>query len=143
MNVAPPVLNPTNGAAVQNLISQLIAQKVPVVVDPTFDALGTLYFLNNIIDRRKFSMNSHAESLMLAIQNDTEVKNLSPHLEALLYIVNNIAIKVKDEETRKPLKMFSKEKLEYQKEQELALKVRLYNPDGTPKPVDNGYAPGW
>lgn len=143
MNVAPPVMNPTNGAAVQNLVSQLIAQKVPVVVDQTFDAIGTLYFLNNVIDRRKFTMNSQAESLRQAMQSDTEVKNLSPHLEALLYIVNNIAIKVKAEDNRKPLKMFSKEKFEYQKEQELALKGRERNPDGTLKPIDKGYAQGW
>jgi hypothetical protein len=143
MNIAPPVMNPTNGAAVQNLVSQLIAQKVPVVVDQTFDAIGTLYFLNNVIDRRKFTMNSQAESLRQAMQSDTEVKNLSPHLEALLYIVNNIAIKVKAEDNRKPLKMFSKEKFEYQKEQELALKGRERNPDGSLKPIDKGYAQGW
>jgi hypothetical protein len=142
-NIAPPVMNPTNGAAVKNLISQLIEKKISVVVDPTFDALGAIYFLNTVIDSRKFTVNSQAKDLLLALQSNTELKNLSPHLEALLYIVNNIAIKVKAEDNRKPLKMFSKEKFEYQKEQELALKGRERNPDGSLKPIDKGYAQGW
>jgi hypothetical protein len=141
--IAPPTINATNGAAVKNLISLLLERKVGVEVDENYDSLGALYFLNSVIDKRKFTVNSQAKSFLIAAQTDCDMKNVSPHLECLLYIVNNIYVKVKLEDTRKPLRSFTKEKFEYQKEQEALARDRAFNEDGTPKAIDPGFAPGW
>ena len=141
--IGPALLNPTDGSSTKNLISALIERKVYVEIDQSFDALGAIYFLNSIIDKRKFSVNSQSQKLLIAMQNDAEIKGMSPHLEALLYIVNNINLKAKSEDNRKPIKPFTKEKVEYQKEQEELAKGKEYNADGTITVAAKGYAPGW
>ena len=143
IHIGPPVMNETNGAAVKNLVSELMKRKVNIVIDQSFDELSAIYFLNDLIDRKKVSVNTQAKGLLLAMRNDMEIKGMSPYLEALLFIVNNIAVQVRAEDNRKPLKMFTKEKMQYQLEQEAMLKRLAIGEDGRPKEEDKGYSQGW
>jgi hypothetical protein len=124
-----------NSVAAKNVVAELMRKKVSMIVNESYDPVGSLYFLNAAIDNKLFTVNPMCRGLLLAMQNDVEVKQLSPHVEALLYVVNNIYLKRKMEDTRKPLKPFTKEKYEYQQQQEEILK-------GVTKKVEN-YSPGW
>ena len=135
-NIGPSQMNETNGAAVKNVVSALMEKKVALEIDQTYDVLGSLFFLNSCIDRRKFSVNPQAKHLLLSMQNDVEIKGISSHLEALLYIVNNVYVQVKMEDTRKPIKPFTKDKTKYQEEQEVLIK-------GKQSPDKKDFAEGW
>lgn len=131
-NVGHPNLD---SDAVKNIVNELMKKAVYIEVDDIFDPLSSMYFLNQLIDNKKLTINSCCRGLLLGMQNDVEIKELSPHLEALLYVINNIYVQVKEEDRRKPLKPFTKEKYKYQQEQQRILIDKEYK--------DKEYAPGW
>jgi phage terminase large subunit-like protein len=122
-----------NSDSNQSLLNEILKRKLSIEITDDIDKLGTLYFLNGMIDKGNFTVDSNCDKLLLAIQNSSDIKNISPFLMSLLYIINNIYVSVKRIE-REPAKPFSRESAKYQAEQTALL---------TRGKVKQELSPGW
>jgi predicted phage terminase large subunit-like protein len=130
VNIGPPELH---SDAQRTVMTSLAEKGLRLTIDDDYDALASVYYLNSLVDKKMFSVNSICRDLLLSIQNDTEIKNTGSHLTALLYIINNVRIKRKSEPI-KPMRSFSREKLRYQESQYKALRGQA---------SEEPNAPGW
>jgi hypothetical protein len=108
--------------AVRTLITEFMDAGIPIEVDNTFDPLSSLYFLNTLTDNKTFTLSSKCRNTILAMQNSTDIKDISPYLKSLLYIINNIQVQAKNKTEEAALKPFTKQKIEYIKNIEYDLK---------------------
>jgi phage terminase large subunit-like protein len=125
-----------NSASNRSLNDDLMLKNIYIEIDEELDSLGSLYFMNAMIDKHNFTVSSKCRNLLLALQNDTDLKELSPYSLSLLYIINNINIKVKTEREVEELKPFTKERMEYIKEATLEMKTKDFH-------SNKGFKEGW
>jgi phage terminase large subunit-like protein len=124
-----------NSDSNRSLLQELMLKQVYIHTDDSFDALGSLYFLNAMIDKKNFTVSSKCRELLIGMQNDTDLKELSVFSSALLYIINNINIIVKQERFQKEYKPFNKESNDFRTQQERELRLGGL--------AHKGYKPGW
>jgi hypothetical protein len=63
------------------------ASNAPRTMD-NFDAMTAVYRLNALITEGQVSVSAGCSKLLLALQNDCDVKRVSPHLLAVLYVIS-------------------------------------------------------
>ena len=109
-------LKEADSNSTKSVQNNLTAKGAWINTDESFDPLGSLFFLNSLIDTGRFTISSKCRNLLLNLQNNTEIKNIGSYLNALLYIINNLTVMSKDPKADEPLKPFSKEKVAAQKQ---------------------------
>lgn len=67
----------------------LIQEKLVTKPMANYDALASVYRLNTLIQEGCFRVNQGCTDLIIAMQNDSDIKHLSPPLQALLFIVSD------------------------------------------------------
>lgn len=94
-----------------SLYRELIKERIIAKPLENFDALASVYRLNTLIQDNCFIVNQLCTDLIVALQNDTDIKHLSPCLQALLYIVSDNIERFRPEPPKEH-KAFSRERYE-------------------------------